>query len=41
MAVDRDDFVKQITGGFAEVADGIYAPGSPWYSPSSAPMWSA
>src|SRR5690606_18974063 len=37
MAIDREDYVRQVTGDLLEPADGMYAGSSPWYSPSAYP----
>jgi peptide/nickel transport system substrate-binding protein len=37
MAVNRDDYVQRVTGGESKPADGIHAPGSPWYTASTYP----
>jgi peptide/nickel transport system substrate-binding protein len=37
MSVDRDDYVRHIAAGESTPADGIHAPGSPWFTPSSYP----
>jgi len=39
LAVDRDDYVRRVTGGLVETADGMYGPSSPWYSPSAYPAY--
>jgi peptide/nickel transport system substrate-binding protein len=39
LAVDRDDYVRQVTGGLSTPADGVHAPGSPWYTPSVYPAY--
>jgi peptide/nickel transport system substrate-binding protein len=37
MAVDRDDYVRHVTGGLNQPADSMFAPSSPWYSPTKYP----
>jgi peptide/nickel transport system substrate-binding protein len=37
MAIDRDDYVKKVTDGLNEPADSMFAPSSPWYSPTNYP----
>jgi peptide/nickel transport system substrate-binding protein len=39
LAIDRADFVKQLTGGLNEPADSMYSPASPWYSPTAYPNY--
>jgi peptide/nickel transport system substrate-binding protein len=39
MAVDRNDYVTRITGGLNQPADSMYAPSSPWYTPTAYPAY--
>jgi peptide/nickel transport system substrate-binding protein len=39
MAIDRNDYVKQVTDGLNEPADSMYAPTSPWYTPTHYPTY--
>jgi peptide/nickel transport system substrate-binding protein len=39
MAIDRDDYVKQVTDGLNEPADSMFAPSSPWYTPTAYPNY--
>jgi peptide/nickel transport system substrate-binding protein len=36
-AIDRDDFVRKITGGLTTPADSMYSSTSPWYTPTQYP----
>jgi ABC-type transport system substrate-binding protein len=38
-ATDKDAFAQVVHGGFHEVANGPFAPSSPWFSPSGYPQY--